>query len=121
MLERISIYTLALLFIAAGVMHFVLPDVFTRIVPPYLPAPLLLVYVSGVFEILGGIGLLVPALRLYAGWGLILLLLAVFPANIHMALHPEAFPRIPAWTLWARLPLQFAMIAWVYWAACRGA
>ena len=111
----LSLYAIAAMFVAAGTAHFVWPDVFVQIVPPYLPAPRL-VYVSGVFEILGGVGVLFPETRVAAGWGLILLLLAVFPANVHMALHPDAFPRIPAWTLYLRLPLQFVLIAWVYWA-----
>ena len=117
-MRTLSIYLLAALFVAAGIAHFVRPQVFARIVPPYLPAPLLLVYLSGAFEVLGGLGLLLPATRVYAGWGLIALLIAVFPANVHMALHPEAFPQIPAWGLYARLPLQLVLIGWVYWAAC---
>ncbi|TQE98304.1 MAG: DoxX family membrane protein [Spiribacter salinus] len=114
----VSIYLLAGLFVVAGIAHLVRPQLFVRIMPPYLPAPLLLVYVSGAFEVLGGLGLLLPATRVVAGWGLMALLLAVFPANVHMALHPEAFPRIPAWSLYARLPLQFVLMGWVYWAAC---
>lgn len=112
----ISILAIAGMFVAAGVAHFVQPDFFVQIVPPYLPAPKLLVYVSGAFEIFGGVGVLFPSVRVYAGWLLILLLLAVFPANVHMALHPEEFARIPAWALYLRLPLQFVLIAWVYWA-----
>ena len=114
----LSIYLLAGLFAVAGVAHFVRPQLFVRIVPPYLPAPLLLVYVSGALEVLGGLGLLVPGARVLAGWSLIALLIAVFPANVHMALHPEAFPQVPAWSLYARLPLQFVLMGWVYWAAC---
>lgn len=114
-----SILAIASIFIAAGIAHFVWPGVFVRIVPPYLPYPEALVYISGAFELLGGVGVLVPSVRVYAGWGLILLLLAVFPANVHMALYPDALPRIPAWTLWARLPLQFVLIAWVYVSTCR--
>jgi uncharacterized membrane protein len=118
-MPSLSILAIAAIFIAAGAAHFVSPDMFVRIVPPYLPAPLTLVYVSGLFEILGGVGVLVPSVRVYAGWGLILLLIAVFPANIHMALNPGDFSEIPAWTLWLRLPLQFGLIGWVYVAACR--
>jgi len=117
-MRLVSVYLLAGLFVVAGIAHFVRPQLFVRIVPPYLPAPLLLVYVSGAFEVLGGLGLLVPGTRVLAGWGLIALLIAVFPANVHMALYPEAFPHIPAWGLYARLPLQFVLMGWVYWAAC---
>jgi len=118
-MPSLSILALAAMFTAAGIAHFIWPAMFARIVPPYLPAPMALVYISGAFEIAGGIGVLFPQVRFWAGWVLILLLLAVFPANIHMALNPEAFSRIPEWSLWARLPLQFVLIAWVYVAACR--
>lgn len=111
-----SVYLIALLFGAAGSAHFAWPAVFARIVPPYLPVPYALVYVSGAAELLGAVAALVPGLQPYAGWGLILLLLAVFPANVHMALHPSAFERFPAWALYLRLPLQFVMIGWIYWA-----
>jgi uncharacterized membrane protein len=115
----VSLYAIAVVFVGAGVAHFVWPDVFVRIVPPYLPAPRVLVLVSGAAEILGGVGVLVPAMRLYAGWGLILLLVAVVPANVHMALHPDDFARIPRWALYVRLPLQLVLILWVYATVCR--
>jgi uncharacterized membrane protein len=105
----------------AGANHFVNPGFYLKIMPPYLPAHLELVYLSGFFEILGGGAIMIPALRRLAGWGLMVLLLAVFPANIHMALHPDQFASIPVAALYARLPLQFVLIAWVYWATgcCR--
>ncbi|PEN14253.1 hypothetical protein CRI94_04230 [Longibacter salinarum] len=118
-MPSISVLAIALIFIAAGIGHFVWPEMYVRIMPPYLPAPMTLVYISGFFEILGGVGVLLPGYRVYAGWGLIILLLAVFPANVHMALHPGDFSKIPGWALWARLPLQFVLIAWVYYATCR--
>jgi uncharacterized membrane protein len=102
-------------FVFAGVMHFVKPRTYESIVPSYLPAPRALVYASGVAEIAGGAGLMVQAARRPAGWWLIATLLAVFPANLHMALHPERFRKVPggATALWARLPLQAGFIAWV--------
>jgi uncharacterized membrane protein len=102
-------------FVLAGVMHFVIPKVYRRIVPPYIPAPMGIVYASGVAEIAGGAGLMYPRLRRPAGWWLIATLVGVFPANLHMALHPDEFPRVPggATALWARLPLQGVFIAWV--------
>ncbi|MCS3664363.1 putative membrane protein [Salinibacter ruber] len=115
-MHRFSVYLIALLFAAAGTAHFVRPSAFARIVPPYLPAPYALVYVSGAAELLGALGVLVPDLRRYAGWGLLLLALAVFPANVHMALHPADFEGIPAWALYLRLPLQVALVGWIYWA-----
>lgn len=103
---------LAVLFIVAGVLHFVITPMYVNIMPSYLPAPALLVQISGAAEILGGIGLLVPAAQPAAAWGLILLLIAVMPANINMAIHPGHWPGIPRWLLWARLPLQLPLIYW---------
>jgi len=102
-------------FIFAGAMHFVIPAMYRRIVPPYLPAPEALVYASGVAEIAGGVGLIPKGTRRGAGWSLIATLLAVFPANLHMALHPNEFPKVPGGSasLWARLPFQAVFIAWV--------
>ncbi len=108
----------AIAFVVVGVMHFTHAPVFLAIMPPALPAPLTLVWVSGVAEILGGVGLLVPRTRRWAGWGLLLLLLAVFPANIHMALNGielpvEGLPQHPV-ALWLRLPFQFVFAAQVW-------
>src|SRR5436309_2284735 len=110
---------LAVLFVTAGTLHFVIPSPFAQIVPPYLPCPLALVYVSGAGEVLGGCGVLVPRLRRAAGWGLIALLVAVFPANLHMALgdvHVDGHATPPV-LLWLRLPLQLVFAAWVWWCA----
>ncbi|MBO0359752.1 DoxX family protein [Hymenobacter sp. BT186] len=118
-LRSFSRGVLALLFIGAGVLHFVAPATYLRIMPPYLPAPLLLVYVSGAAEIAGGVGLLIPATRQLAGWGLVLLLLAVFPANVYMLQTHGAGLAVPQWALWLRLPLQAVLMAWVWWSARR--
>ena len=116
--QAVSVVALAAAFVGAGALHFLRPRVFEAIVPPSLPAPRLLVYVSGVAEVAGGLGLLVPALRAWAGWGLAALLVAVFPANVFMARQSGRFRRVaPAWALWARLPLQAVLIAWVLWAS----
>ena len=111
-----ALLSLVIFFVLAGANHFLNPDFYVQIMPPYLPAHLELVYLSGFFEILGGFAVLFPRLRAAAGWGLIVLLLAVFPANIHMVLHPRSFPEIPVFALYARLPVQFLLIAWAYWA-----
>jgi uncharacterized membrane protein len=108
-------YVLGALFVVAGMNHFRSPAVYVGIMPPYLPLHLALVYLSGVFEIAFGILLLVPATTRLAAWGLMLLLLAIFPANVHMAMHPELYPGISAALLWARLPLQGVLLAWAYW------
>ena len=116
-MRRLSLVLLGVLFIVAGVLHFVRPALYARIIPPFLPHPLALVYLSGVAEILGGVGVLLPALRAWAGVWLIALLIAVFPANLYMALAPEraGLGVAPLW-LWLRLPLQLVLIAWVWWA-----
>ncbi len=114
--RRVGRWALALLFILAGMNHFLNPDFYVRIMPPYLPFHRELVWISGVFEILAGAGLLVDRWRSAAGWGVILLLLAVFPANLHMALNPDDFD-FPAWALYLRLPLQAVFIAWAWWAS----
>jgi uncharacterized membrane protein len=108
---------LAGVMVGIGLLHFVVPEPFVRIVPASLPEPLRLVQVSGFFEVLGGVGLLVSRVRRAASYGLALLYLAVFPANVNMALHPEisAPYGIPVWSLWARLPLQAVFIAWALW------
>ena len=114
--RRLALLGLAGLFVVAGVNHFVNPEIYVAIMPPYLPAPRTLVYVSGFFEVVGGLAVLPRATRSVAGWGLVALLVAVFPANVHMALHPELFAPIPAWALYARLPVQLVLIAWAWWA-----
>jgi uncharacterized membrane protein len=117
-LRRISLYAIATLFIAAGTAHFTHEALFVRMVPPLLPNPRLLVQLSGIAEIAGGVGLLIPTLRRAAGVGLIILLVAVFPANVYMALEPDRFADIASRTgLYLRLPLQLLGIFWVWWAA----
>ncbi|MBI2690967.1 MAG: DoxX family protein [Solirubrobacterales bacterium] len=103
----------ALLFLGSGIMHFTHEKFYTAIVPKSLPNPKALVQISGVAEITGAVGVLIPGTRKLAGQGLIALLIAVFPANINMALNPDRFKQFPAWALWARLPLQFAAIVLV--------
>lgn len=107
---------LAAAMIAVGITHFSGPQTYVAMVPPQLPAPLVLVYVSGVAEIAGGLGLLIPRLRRAASFGLIALYLAVFPANIHMALSRVPFDGhpVPDWLLWLRLPFQALFIVWAY-------
>jgi uncharacterized membrane protein len=101
-------------FVIAGALHFIWPRPYRAIVPPWVPAPEAMVAASGVAEIAGGAGLIVPRTRRLAGWWLVATLIGVFPANLHMALHPELYPKIPggARALWARLPFQGVFIAW---------
>jgi uncharacterized membrane protein len=100
--------------VAVGVLHFARPSGFVKIVPAWLPAPLFLVHLSGFFEIAGGIGLFSRRLHRAAGYGLIALYVAVFPANVNMAVHRIGFDG-PSWVLWLRLPLQGVLIAWAWW------
>jgi uncharacterized membrane protein len=107
---------LAVSIMIVGTTHFLRPEQYARIVPPPFP-PLASVYASGFFEILGGIGLLIPFVSVAAAWGLVSLFIAVFPANIYLALHNIQIDGIPhSQTLyWVRLPLQAVLIAWAYW------
>jgi uncharacterized membrane protein len=114
-LKSVLMWLLAIFFISAGVNHFVNPGFYLKIMPPYLPWHLALIYISGLAELVLGIILPIPKLRILAGWGIIALLIAVFPANIHMALNPELFSDINPIALWIRLPLQGVLIAWAYW------
>jgi uncharacterized membrane protein len=108
-------WLVGLSFIAVGVEHFRDPNLFVGIVPSYLPSPLALVYLSGVFEILGGAGLLIPRFRRLAGIGLLALLVAVYPANIHMLVNDVYLDGMAKerWILWVRMPLQFVFAAGV--------
>jgi len=101
-------------FVAAGVNHFLNTSFYVGIMPPYLPWHLELVYVSGVAEAAIGALLLIQRWAAWAAWGLIALLVAVFPANVHMAMHSELYPSLPALALWLRLPVQGLLIAWAY-------
>lgn len=112
----LSIVLIAAIFVGGGVLHLVKPEAYLRMMPPWLPAAMALVLISGVFEIVGGVGVLVPATRVAAGWGLIALLVAVFPANVQMLLNARATHASALWMsgLVARLPLQAVMIYWVF-------
>jgi uncharacterized membrane protein len=115
-IKTIGRIMLGIAFIIAGLNHFWNPRMYRAIMPPYIPEPYLMVQLSGYAEILLGAMVFVPRWAVVTRWGLIALLIAVFPANLHMALHTEKYPQIPAWLLWARLPFQFLFAAWVYWA-----
>ena len=105
--------------VAAGINHFVNPDFYLKIVPDVLPAPEALVYLSGVAEIAGALGTMHPRTRRPAGWFLIATLVAVYPANIYMAVEADRFASIPRWALLARLPLQFLFVYWVWLATLK--
>jgi uncharacterized membrane protein len=116
-----SLALLACLFVVGGLMHFVRPNLYQSIVPPWLPNAPLLVAVSGICEIMGGVGVLLPATRRAAGWGLIVLLVAVFPANVQMLRLGYLNHSSELWkaALWFRLPLQILLLWWTWRAAAR--
>lgn len=110
---------LGVAFIGAGINHFVMPGPYEKIVPPSMKGSARsLVAVSGVAEVAGGVGVLLPFTRRFAGLGLVALLAAVFPANLYMAREPESFRKIPRWALYARLPLQ-PLVMWWAWRASK--
>jgi uncharacterized membrane protein len=112
--RKLSLFGLAVFFIYFGIDHFINAEFYLSIMPPAFPLHLEAVYISGLFEILGGFCVLMPSLRRIAGLGLIALLISVYPANIYMAITPEAFPEISIELLYFRLPLQFLFIYWAY-------
>lgn len=117
--RMIAILLIAVYFLTGGVMHFLKPDLFVAIMPPYLPNHLELVWASGLFEIFGAIGILIPRTRFLAGYGLMALTLAVSPANVHMAMNPHLFPDVPVTMLYLRLALQLFLL-WLIWFAFGG-
>lgn len=105
-------------FVAAGALHFLAPETYERMIPPFVPFPRLATYVSGLAEMVGGIGMLVPRWRRPASLGLAALLFAILPANVHVALSSVNLPELPfpRWYFWARLPFQLFYVGWVLWA-----
>jgi uncharacterized membrane protein len=113
--KKIMKLLLAVFFVAGGINHFVNPDFYLKIMPPYLPWHRELVYLSGVLEAVFGAMLMIPRYSRLAAWGIIAVLIGVFPANIHMAVNSHLYPEISPIALWLRLPLQGVLIAWAYW------
>ena len=114
-IKQIFKWLFGIAFVLAGINHFLNADFYLKMMPPVLPLHLFLIYLSGVFEIALGILLLIPKFTKLAAWSLIALLLAVFPANIYMAMHTELFPEFNPALVYLRLPLQFVLIALAYW------
>lgn len=115
--RRVGCWLSAILFVVAGSLHFIKTGAYLRVMPPYIPWHLAMVRFSGACEILGGLGLLVSRTRRMAAWGLIALLIAVFPANLYMATNPwdAGASSIPAALRWLRLPVQGLLILWLLW------
>ena len=119
-LRLVFCWLAALFFVVAGANHFRQPEIYLGMMPPALPWPEALNYISGAAEILGGLGLLLVCTRRLAAWGLLALLVAVFPANLHVALQGK-MPGLDVspLTLWLRLPFQFVFMAWVWWVGLK--
>jgi uncharacterized membrane protein len=121
-LKRPLRYVMGVFYAAAGMLHFVAPTVYARVVPPQFPRPVALVYLSGIAEVVLGIGVLLRRTQRRAAWGIIALLIAVFPANVHMVTSNVATDAVPGWAegptraaMWVRLPLQAVLICWAWW------
>ena len=113
-METVGRVTMGALYVVAGMGHFIVTRAYVRIMPDYLPAHRGIVLLSGAAEIAGGLGILVPETRRLAAWGIVVLLIAVFPANLWMVQHPDRCPSMPLWALWLRLPLQLPLIWWAW-------
>ena len=117
-LRRVLLWVMGMFYAGSGVIHLVDPGFYVPMMPPYLPWHLGLIYLSGLAEIVLGVAVLVPATRRVAAWGIILLLVAVFPANLHIALHDVPLggraQGFGVWN-WVRLPFQVVFIAWAWW------
>lgn len=114
--RRIALAIVFVWFAFGGLLHFIAPDFFLKIVPPRLPLRLEAVYISGLFELVGAFALLLPRWRRTAGWGLIALTVSVTPANIYMWTHSHHFPALPEWLLVLRLALQLVLLVLIWWA-----
>lgn len=122
LLKRLLLVPMAAFYVFAGISHFTNPAFFLQLMPPWIPWHAFCVYASGVAEIVLGVLVLVPRTRTLAAWGLIALLIAVYPANIHQAVNQVPMVSRPSWMpeptpaqLWGRLPLQFVLMAWAWW------
>lgn len=120
-LRRPLLFVMGPLYVVAGVLHFVVPELYVQIVPPILPVPLALVYLSGIAEIAAGVGVLLPRTRRYAAWATVAVLVAIFPANVYMATHGVVVEGMPGGgdpselVRWGRLPVQGVLILWALW------
>jgi uncharacterized membrane protein len=115
--QKIFLVLAAIFYVGAGILHFRSPEFYLRIIPPYVPWHVAMVQVSGACEILGGLGLLIPQTRRAAAWGLVALLIAVFPANLYMATNPiqAGAASMAPMLRWGRLPIQVLLIWWLLW------
>jgi uncharacterized membrane protein len=101
-------------YVSSGVNHFLTPDFYLKLMPPYIPYPLQIIYLSGVIEILLGVGAAIPRFRARAAWAVIFMLISFMPVHIHMVVHPELYPDVPEIGLWLRIVVQGVLIWWAY-------
>lgn len=121
-IKRPLLLVMGPLYVLAGLLHFVAPETYEQVVPPRFPRPRALVYLSGVAEVVLGLGVLHPKTREASAWGIVALLVAVFPANVYLATEdgaaavaPEGAEPVVRGAAWARLPLQAVLLAWAWW------
>lgn len=109
-----SLYVMSVIYILAGLNHFRVPKIYLTIMPPYIPYPELMVFISGLVEVVLGAALLWPPTQSLAAWGIVALLIALLPPHIHMIQNRQNWSIIPVWALWLRLPLQGVLVLWAY-------
>lgn len=114
-MKEITLYIMASLYIIAGIYHFVNPKFYLKIMPPYIPWHKTMIYLSGAAEIILGLLLFYPTYSAFAAWGIVALLIAVFPANIYHLTSAKTGKGIPIWILWLRIPFQGIFILWAWW------
>ena len=103
-----------LFYVSSGINHFISPDFYLKLMPPYIPFPLEVIYLSGVIEIILGVGAALSRFRVWAAWAIIFMLISFMPVHIHMVAHPEMYPDVPEIGLWLRIAVQGALIWWAY-------
>ncbi len=109
-----EVYTMSILYIIAGVFHFLIPKIYKSIVPSYIPFPNTIVFLSGIIEVVLGIAILFNEIRIYALWGIIIMLILFFPVHLFMLTEKKFTKKIPKWVLIIRIPIQFILIYWAY-------
>jgi uncharacterized membrane protein len=119
-LRLVGLIAQSLLYVGSGINHFAHADFYLKIMPDHYAHPDALVQLSGVFEILGGLGLLLPFTRRFSAAGIMAMLVVFFDVHIFMLTHASRFAGVPLWALWVRIPLQFALIWWAWLYARRG-
>lgn len=114
LVKNLLLVVFVLFYVTSGVNHFLSPQFYLHLMPPYIPYPMEVIYLSGVIEILLGIGAGIPRFRARAAWAVIVMLISFMPVHIHMLIHPELYPEVPEVGLWVRIVIQGVLIWWAY-------